>query len=175
MSLFDQVRRRVFPFAAACAALAITIGMLPAVAAFDSFISFGGAPIQGAGPNNQIEIESFSWGSQSAAMSSSGGGGSGKVRMQDLQITKKVDSASPKLFDECASGKHFPTVTLTRAGTTTIFDDVMIVSIHANGQNPPTETLTLSYAKVETAVKPPVTTIDMHPMLAPAPIGTKKP
>jgi type VI secretion system secreted protein Hcp len=176
MSLFDHTRRRVFPLAAAAfAAFALAIGTLPALAAIDSYISFGGASMQGAGPSDQIEIESFSWG-QASIGSTTGGAGAGKVRMSDLQITKKVDNASPKLFQACASGQHFTTLTLARAGTTTVFDDVMIVSVRTSGGNPPLETLTLSYAKVELSGRPPMTTIDTHTMLMPAGVGpTKKP
>jgi type VI secretion system secreted protein Hcp len=177
MSLFHQSRRHVLRLGvAAFAAAALAGGMLPAQAAFDSFITFGGASIQGAGANNEIQIESFSWGMGQAASTAAGsGGGAGKVRMQDLKITKKVDSASPKLFSACASGQHFTTLTLAKGGTTTVFDDVMIVNVQTAGGNPPLETLTLSYAKVETSDRPPAMIDNRPAFLTPNVLATKKP
>jgi type VI secretion system secreted protein Hcp len=61
----------------------------------------------------KIELDSFSVScAQSGTQSHGSGGGAGKVRFQDLHITKKVDKASPKLLLACASGKHFPKATL---------------------------------------------------------------
>ncbi len=36
-----------------------------------------------------------------------GGGGSGKVRMNNIVVEKKLDAASPILMKYCASGQHF--------------------------------------------------------------------
>jgi type VI secretion system secreted protein Hcp len=61
----------------------------------------------------KIELDSFSVScAQHGTQSSGSGGGAGKVRFQDLHITKKMDCASPKLLLACASGQHFPKATL---------------------------------------------------------------
>ena len=37
----------------------------------------------------------------------------GKVSVQEIHVTKIVDKSSPNLFGACATGKHFPTGTIT--------------------------------------------------------------
>jgi type VI secretion system secreted protein Hcp len=51
-----------------------------------------------------IDILSWSWG-----MSNSGTAqqGSGKVNVQDITISKYIDSSSPKLMLSCCDGTHF--------------------------------------------------------------------
>src|SRR5580658_4307698 len=48
------------------------------------------------------------------------GGGVGKAQFGEFEFSKRIDSASAKLMLACASGQHFPEVTLTcrRAGGT---------------------------------------------------------
>lgn len=57
---------------------------------------------------NEIELFSFSWGETNSGSTSTGGGaGVGKVVSQDMQVVKRVDKASPRLFIACATGEHF--------------------------------------------------------------------
>jgi type VI protein secretion system component Hcp len=37
----------------------------------------------------------------------------GKVSMQEFHFTSKNDKSSPNLMGACATGKHFPTATIT--------------------------------------------------------------
>lgn len=37
----------------------------------------------------------------------------GKVSMQEFHFTSKGDKSSPNLMGPCATGKHFPTATIT--------------------------------------------------------------
>jgi type VI secretion system secreted protein Hcp len=74
-----------------------------------------------AGEKNKeknIEVQSYSWGAPNAgSMSKSTGGGTGKVRFNDLSITRKIDRASPIFFDK-AGGSTGPTKpTLPTTGT----------------------------------------------------------
>jgi type VI secretion system secreted protein Hcp len=171
----DLTRQRVLRIAAAAfAALVFASGMLPARADTEGYMTVSDASIQGNGPNHTIELESFSWGSQATA-SQGGGSGSGRVRSQDLQVTRSVDVASPKLFAACASGQHFKTVSLTFRGATNTFDDVTIVSVQTTKTRPPLETLKLSYAGVETVNKTPVTTENHSMLMAPGMAPVKKP
>ncbi|HYZ71955.1 MAG TPA: type VI secretion system tube protein Hcp, partial [Chthoniobacterales bacterium] len=48
--------------------------------------------------SKQIDVLAWSWGLSNTGSAHVGGGaGSGKVNVQDISITKWVDSASPKL------------------------------------------------------------------------------
>lgn len=63
---------------------------------------------------NEIDVLAWSWGvSQSGTMHIARGGGAGKVNVQDLSVTKWIDSASPNLFPHCAEGTQFAKATLT--------------------------------------------------------------
>ncbi|MFM0037288.1 type VI secretion system tube protein Hcp [Paraburkholderia strydomiana] len=71
---------------------------------------------------DEIDVLSWSWGmSQSGTMHLGTGGGGGKVAVHDLSVTKYTDRSTPSLITACATGKHYPTVTLTvrKAGGTT--------------------------------------------------------
>ncbi len=39
-------------------------------------------------------------------------GGTGRATFGDLSVMKVTDTASPKLYEACASGKHIPEVAL---------------------------------------------------------------
>ena len=55
-----------------------------------------------------IEIFSFSNGaSNPSSVHLGGGSGAGKVDLSSLSIQKQLDKASPFLFQNCCSGKHF--------------------------------------------------------------------
>jgi type VI secretion system secreted protein Hcp len=70
----------------------------------------------------EMELLSFSFGvAQPGGAASVGtGSGVGKAQFHEFEFTKRVDAASAKLMLACASGQHFPEVTLTcrRAGGT---------------------------------------------------------
>ena len=60
-----------------------------------------------------IDVLAWSWGlSQSGTTHAGPGAGAGKVNVQDLSLTKYVDKSSPKLFQACAAGTHFPTANI---------------------------------------------------------------
>ena len=69
----------------------------------------------------EIDVLAWSWGaSQSGTMHLGSGGGSGKVSVQDVSITKYVDSSSHLLLKHCHNGDHIETGVLTvrKAGGT---------------------------------------------------------
>src|SRR5580765_4498302 len=71
----------------------------------------------------KIDILAWSWGlSNSGTAHVGGGAGAGKVNVQDISVTKYVDSASPKLMLACCSGTHYPEALLTvrKAGGTPV-------------------------------------------------------
>jgi type VI secretion system secreted protein Hcp len=87
------------------------------------------------------------------------------VNVQDIQVTKYVDSSSPKLMLACCNGKHFPSalITMRKVGGTPVehmkvkMEEVMITSVSAGGsQNEDllTENILLNFAKVSVDYTP---------------------
>ncbi len=105
----------------------------------------------------EIDIQSFSWGVSQTAMGSTGGGaGSGKAKFDGLQVTKRIDKASPLFFLAAATGKHFPKATLVGSKDGVEFlkitlSDVMVSSFSEKGDNTmlPQDQLSFNYAKIE--------------------------
>jgi len=110
-----------------------------------------------------IEIQSFSWGAtQSAAPSATSGSAhsSSRVDISDFNLMKAADKASPKLFSNCAAGKHIKSATIevckaTGDGgqvpyLTYKMEDVIISSYQNSGAghgDVPGESLSLKFAK----------------------------
>jgi len=70
------------------------------------------------GPNGSpcaFEIKNFSFSVENPTTigSATGGAGAGKIKFNDFTIKRTVDSASPLFFQKCATGEHYPKVTLT--------------------------------------------------------------
>lgn len=109
----------------------------------------------------EIDVLAWSWGtSQSGTMHVGGGGGAGKVAVQDLNVTKWVDKATPNLLMACAKGTQYPEAKLTvrKAGQTPLeyiimtFADVIVTGVHtggSGGEDRLTENVTLNFAKVK--------------------------
>ena len=138
------------------------------MALFDAFLKIEG--IEGESGDSkhkgEIQIESFSWSESQTGTAAAGGGmGAGKVAMQDIHFTKKVDKASPKLMLACADGEHIKKATLTcrKAGKDQqefmkwTFSDILVssYSIGAStaGDHLPMEQLSMNYGKVELEYK----------------------
>ncbi len=133
----------------------------------DYFLKIDG--IQGEstkkGSENQIEIDSFSWGeSQATSAGANTGLGHGKVAMQDFHFTMPVNKASPKLFSACAVGSHIKEAVLTakKAGgkqetyLTWTFND-LVVSSYQTGGSAGAEVscqVSLSFTKIKVEYKP---------------------
>jgi len=115
---------------------------------------------------NEIELLSFSFGATQPGSAGHGGGaGVAKVQVNDLQISKYFDKASPKLFEACATGKHTPKVVITcrKAGgsqqeyLTITLSEVIVSSIQdsgSGGETLPSESVTLNFTKIEIEYKP---------------------
>jgi type VI secretion system secreted protein Hcp len=111
---------------------------------------------------NHIELLGFSWGESNASrVVHGGGGGSGRVSMQDLNFTMKVNKASPSLMLACASGKHLMKATLScrKAGGEQqdflkfTLSDVLVSSYQSNGDpsGDPTDKVSLNFLKIQMA------------------------
>jgi type VI secretion system secreted protein Hcp len=133
--------------------------------AADMFLMLDGIKGESADDKHkgEIDIESFSWGlAQTGAGHRGSGSGTGKVDVQDINITKKVDKSSPTLQLACANGKHISKgkITLRKAGENpldylTIDLESVFVSNYqiahtVGGMDVPSETFALNFVKVKT-------------------------
>jgi type VI secretion system secreted protein Hcp len=135
--------------------------------AFDTFIDIAGVEGEctAKGFEKKIEIFSFSWGASNPTTVGSGKGGisGGKVSISSFNIMKKSEKSSTALFSACCTGEHFATATVTmrKAGGAAgqkgfleyKFTEVMVESIQwsgsSGGDDTPTESVSLAFAKVE--------------------------
>jgi type VI secretion system secreted protein Hcp len=113
-----------------------------------------------------IVVESFSFGESQTTHSSGGGGGAGKVKFHDISVKKQVDSASPSLFQHCATGEHIKKAVLyvrKAGGSQTEYlkitlTDVLVSSYNVGSQAPKgageTESITLNFAKIQQTYTP---------------------
>ena len=138
------------------------------MAAVDYFMKIEGVKGESTDDKHKEEIDilSFSWGeTQQGSHGGGGGGGAGKVQMQDLHFTKKVDKASPPLLLACAEGSHLKSVVIVarKAGKTQqeylkyTLSDVLVSSYQVGGSQGdvvPMEQISLNFAKIEVEYKP---------------------
>jgi type VI secretion system secreted protein Hcp len=109
----------------------------------------------------EIDVLAWSWGASNSGSAHVGGGaGAGKVNVQDLSVTKYVDSSSNALLLACCNGKHFDEALLTvrKAGETPVeyikvtMNQVLIAAVStggSGGEDRLTENVTLNFAKVK--------------------------
>ena len=80
--------------------------------AVDMFLKLNGVDgeSQDKAHGKEIDILAWSWGmSNSGSAHVGGGAGSGKVSVQDLSVTKYIDSSSAQIMLSCCDGTHFDT------------------------------------------------------------------
>lgn len=113
--------------------------------------------IDGLTPAGQaIEVESFSWGVTNSKTLTT----AGKVNVQDMSITKKLDEVSPALFQAAATGNPYASaelklITSAESGKPTeymsyVLKNVLVSAVTHGGNNPsvPQEVLVLSYQSI---------------------------
>jgi len=108
---------------------------------------------------NEIQLDSWSWGETNiGSMAAGGGGGSGKVNMADFQFAMSVNKATPKLIIACALGQHIPSAILTcrKSGTEQqeflkyTFTDLLISSYQTGGSTEMgSEQCSFNYTKMQ--------------------------
>ena len=84
--------------------------------ATDMYLKIDGVEGETLRDKHAGEVEVLSWsfgGSNSSSVGAGGGGGAGRATLQDLSITKWVDSSSPGLFQAMCSGQHYDKGTLS--------------------------------------------------------------
>ena len=131
--------------------------------AIDQFLKISG--VKGESRDDafkgEIDILAWSFGVSNAGSAHVGGGiGSGKANFQDISITKYIDLSSAKLMESVSIGTHFPeaSITVRKAGGKALdyykidMKQVMVTSYQtggSGGEDRLTESLTLTFAKVE--------------------------
>src|SRR2546423_857792 len=85
---------------------------------YDAFLNLLGSEIKGESQkkdhNLEIDLIAFSWGTMNSTKVGTGTGLSvGKVRVQDFNILKNIDCASPPLFRRSCDGLVLPQVEVT--------------------------------------------------------------
>ena len=91
----------------------------------------------------EIEVLSWTWGVSNDSVGAGGGSGKGKATPGEFHNTHLYDKGSQVLAKYCASGKHFPDVTMTsrKAGEgqkdflVIKFKEVFIKSVQPSGSS----------------------------------------
>ena len=146
----------------------LLISSLCAQAAVDMFLQLEGidGESQDSVHNKWIDVLAFSESmSQSGTTHTGGGGSAGKVNVQDLSITKYLDSSSPYIRQKLAEGKTIPTATLVvrKAGNDPLIffkielTNVLLSSVStggSGGEDRLTENITLNFSKIKWTYTP---------------------
>jgi len=116
---------------------------------------------------DEIQVLGFSWGmTQTGTTHNATGGGSGKVSVNDISFTKRVDTTSTNLIKHCCNGHHFKQAVFTvrKAGGKSPVEyfkitlEELIVSSITTSVAPESETIienvTLNFARFKLAFVP---------------------
>ena len=132
--------------------------------AVDMFINMGDK-IKGESSDNKqgakgdIDVLGWSWGlSQSGTTHMGKGGGAGKANINDLSITKYMDTATPAILMHSTLGTHIPKIVMLcrKAGEgqqkflEMTMEECLITSVStggSGGEDRLTENLTINFAK----------------------------
>lgn len=136
--------------------------------AVDMFIKIG--DIKGESQDDthkqEIDVLAWSWGlSQSGTAHAGGGAGAGKVNVQDLSLTKWVDSSSTALMVAACKGTHIKEAKLTvrKAGDSPLeyikitLEEVLVSSLQtggSGGEDRLTENVVLNFGKFKVEYTP---------------------
>lgn len=132
--------------------------------AVDYFLKVDGIPGESieAKHKGEIDVVGFGWGVSQASAPATGGGGAGKADFEDLVVVARTSTASPLLWQACATGQHLKSAVLTcrrKAGKAKVeflkitLTDVTVTFYEIDGADdgPPADQFGLGYAKVQTA------------------------
>jgi len=132
--------------------------------AVDMFLKIAGVDGESKDKVHPMEIDvlAWSWGcSNSGSAHVGGGAGAGKVNVQDISVTKWVDSSSPSLVLACCSGDHYDEANLVirKAGGSSPVEylkikltEVFITSVStggSGGEDRLTENVSLNFSKFQ--------------------------
>jgi type VI secretion system secreted protein Hcp len=132
------------------ASVMLAVGLVaaaPARAAVNAYLKIDGIPGESADDKHKDEIELLSYRQGAPPSTTARAARAGAVSMSEITITKTIDKSSPKLMEACATGKHFPTATVTVRYMKYELHDVVITSYRAGGGG--TETVVLHYGSMQ--------------------------
>lgn len=158
------MKNKIYVFLALSAMLLLGLLIVPigqksvsnvlAQSSVNTYLSIDGVGGSSGQASGSIDVLSWSWGAtQTGTFSSGSGGGSGKVSMQDISFTKRLDKSSPMLY-QLAKGKRIKSALFTvyNEGGDLIrieMSDVTVKSYGVSGSgDQPTEFVTLNFAKM---------------------------
>jgi type VI secretion system secreted protein Hcp len=140
-------------------ATGLGVGLLAtssASAAQDIYLKLDGIPgdSQSQAAEGQIDVSSFSFGVTNPA--SGPGKGASRPTFSDLQVSKRVDSASPQLLAAAASGRTIPTGVLTvvsagegtRTNYSLCLSGLRVTSDQTGGSDTLQETVGFAYGSI---------------------------
>jgi type VI secretion system secreted protein Hcp len=135
--------------------------------AFDAFLQLDGIKGESTDKDHKDWIQLLSYSqsiSQPVVPVRGGGGGVGAPAHQEFFVTKRVDSASPLLYEACATGKFIKSavIEVVRSGARETekyivirMTDVIITSASStSGNDTPSETISLNYASIQWTYTP---------------------
>jgi len=132
-------------------------------------LTIPGVPGESTVVHNGIDVLTLSFGVREASRATSGtaGGRTGRPEFSEFIITKKLDKSSPKLMLSCASGTHYPHVTLEcrKAGGERsrefylryVLSDVLVSSYQAvgsSGNDVPTDQVSFNFGQIDFTYHP---------------------
>lgn len=143
----------------AFAALAAALVLAPAAQADTTYLKITGinGSVTDAGYETSSKVEGYDIGVKNTTTFGGGGASTGKAAFDDLLVTKKLDRASPFLLTSVATGKTYPTATLTvvKSGATPFvwlkycFRNVAVNRDQVSGdQEGALETVGLAYGRI---------------------------
>lgn len=121
------------------------------------------------GYEGTIEIQSFSFDVENPTTigSATGGAGAGKIKFNAFQVTRNIDRATPKVFQNLCSGAHYKTVTISlrKAGASqsveymrmefnTVFGTKLAIVLSGSDEDYPKETITFVYGSLQIKYTP---------------------
>lgn len=166
MKTKNEICKHFFTFATVTTLL---LTPLTSFAAIDMFLKLDGIPGESVDKANVGSVDILAWSeglSNSGTTHVGGGGGAGKLNVQDISVTKYLDSSSPLLRQYIASGRIIPSAVLTartsgenpRVFFKIELKNILISSVSAGGsggEDRLTENLSLNFAEVKwTYTKP---------------------
>jgi type VI secretion system secreted protein Hcp len=144
-----RIRKTTFVL---CGVLTALLSAVPAMAAFDTYITFTGArqgPIKGNDGLERMRVISVVRDTPMATRMPTG-----RRMHSTITITREVDAASPKLFQALSTNESLKTVTIAFEGASggpktaqkIVLTNARIVNIRKSGRN---EIITLDYESIE--------------------------
>ncbi len=138
--------------------------------AYDVYLELDGIKGEATakGHEGQIGIFSISWGCSAATTvgANTGGISASKVQISSFNMMKQLDTSSVPLFQACCKGTHIPKAKITfRKQTGDAQESFLIYTLHdvmvdslqtsgsSGGDDTPTESLSLAFAKMEIEYK----------------------